>query len=189
MSKVDWWDRSLAISGMIVALAALGLSITETRRNERFARMQAMPLLTVDGSRSNGEFTLSVTNRGGGPALVKWMKVTLDDEVMDNWDSYYELLGLKFGGNVSFGMLWPGSTIAANDGEIRLLREGTTEKSRKLWSFRGHTNVHICYCSIYDDCQIASNFRKVDLQFNCEATEQYRAFFRIPPSFEVKDGG
>jgi hypothetical protein len=149
--KSEWW---FSIGAIIVSLAAFTLSVNESILNRREIRLAALPRLRVASSHAKDRVSITATNDGLGPAVVKFLEIEVDGKLVASWDDLID----------SLQILAPSdsiriTTLGMFPGQI--IREGTSRtlgrfegggisyglvKSRARWRLR------VCYCSVYGEC-------------------------------------
>ena len=87
MSKKKWWQGPeiiVALSAVVVSVCALAVTTYEASLARRQHEISVWPWLEVSFSNVAG-YTLSVENKGVGPAIVKGVRVAVDGKVVRNW--------------------------------------------------------------------------------------------------------
>lgn len=100
------------------------------------------------------EFTWRVDNNGVGPAKIESVVVSLDDKPYRNWKTISAALtpDRPFHAAQSSinGLVLPPSLNRETTVEMVKLTE--PELARAFHDAQSRFKIHICYCSVYDDC-------------------------------------
>lgn len=142
------WEQVTGVVALIVGVVAMIISAYTAYVQRSQARLSAWPHLTLFWSDPGNH--MSVANKGVGPAIIKRVDLTLDDQPLRTWD---ELLTRALGpGKHDHG--WSsvdGSVLTATE-TVDALTVGSDAEFKTLLNMRGRINLRICYCSVYDDC-------------------------------------
>ena len=147
----------------IVAMAAVGLAVWEGLENRRHNRLSVVP--NVDAVREFDmraqTFTFTLMSSGLGPAVVRDMRVYVDDELVFDKDSTgefaYEAVYPVVGGkNLDvWDSYYDDGHYLLPDNRYDLLRvEPRSDDGERIENFRDmadRINVVVCYCSVYGD--------------------------------------
>ncbi len=101
-----------------LALAAVGVSIVETRIMREEQHMSVWPRVMSATSRDQGGFNVVVQNKGLGPAQIRVVRVGTPGTVHTEWgDAFAALLGRPVPGysfsTIGGAVLMPGETVHA----------------------------------------------------------------------------
>jgi hypothetical protein len=159
--------RYEAAVATFIGLLALIVSAYTAWVQRQQVRAQVMPILQY-GTSNAPHLYLSVDNKGVGPALIKHVVVTVDDEAMPLWpDVMQKLLGP---GRHPYSESDIGSLILSAGESVHIftpLDEKTAEPlqpgeppkpgqppsiGQRFNEGRMHIAVEICYCSTLGDC-------------------------------------
>jgi hypothetical protein len=147
-----------AVASGFVGFVALATSTYNVYLQRQQVRAQVLPRLVFDPSLTKGNgFSLTVTNRGVGPAEIKRLRVLVDRQpAVDWWDALKrvdptlemsDLSGLSpLGGQ----MLSPGL-------EIKALRFDDFAVGSRFISTKKKLDVELCYCSTLDECWVVGS--------------------------------
>lgn len=152
------WGSVVAIG---ISALALGIGVYQTRLMQAQARASVWPYVKIGLSYSDrGEspgFEFHVENNGVGPALLKSVRVSLDDKPLHRWeDAFAPLMGhgeafAKLAG--LGGAVIPPSTN--RETAIVAIRINDPAQAQKFYDARDRFKIDICYCSVYDECWTA----------------------------------
>jgi hypothetical protein len=143
-----------AIASGFVGALALATSTYNVYLQRQQVRAQVWPRLTFVTSLSKSDgLTVTLTNRGVGPAEVQRVRVLVDGKPAEDWpDALGKLLG---SGSFSVGGIAPIEHEIVSPGlEIHALKIADTRDATKLVSQMDRLEIELCYCSTLDDCWI-----------------------------------
>lgn len=193
-------DTFIALSSMFVAVAALYITVTSTQRSERLEQLRWQPMLALDYSmHSERGFSISLNNRGLGPAKVKWVQFYLDETLLRDWDDLYKRISDSTRVNLphefsrTFGMIYP-EQVLPGDGDnsgYNLLMEDQPMWNSTLLENSSRISLAICYCSLLGECnrltwsstgqlfadRMSSTFP------TCNFEQKYERYFHLPKSY------
>jgi hypothetical protein len=168
--------------GSVVAIAisalALAIGAYQTRLMQAQARASVWPYVKIGfGYAESGEsagFNIHIQNNGVGPAIVKSVRVFLDDKPLHGWlDAYPILLGHGEGHpklEGLSGVVIPPSTNRETD--VHAIRIGEPDQAAKFFDAVDRFKIDICYCSVYDECWTAHWLvSKVDVTAVCQESK------------------
>lgn len=153
--------RAQSYGTLLVALAAIGLTVWEGLENRRHNRLSVQPRLAASiqaGRSGEGEYVrLAVENNGLGPAVISSFRVFLDGRVVDDgsspsnrpWGPVIEAVPEGTGIDAhSFGAEY---FFPAGDEAIvfEARRPPSDDPRSVLADLLPRIAVDICYCSIY----------------------------------------
>ena len=174
-SQVAGFAASFGAIGL--AIAALVVSIVETRIMREEQHMSVWPRLMAATSRGQGGFQVVVQNKGLGPAQVRTVVVGTPDGVFPEWSAAFESLLKRpvydfYFSTLGGAVLMPGETIDAVTVERSPLADSLSLATDRL-------RVDICYCSAYEDCwwlrddRIGAprSFQTIDETESCDVPE------------------
>jgi hypothetical protein len=156
----------VAITLSVLALGLSGLGVWYTHRSVSVAegslevaskalemqRLSLRPTLEL-GREVSAPFTLKITNKGLGPARVRWSALFIDDVRQTGWIDSMKFLGLeegRIGGLTQLGqthVLQPGEEqviLRIEDKPGHIAFNSAYNQSRVVLKY--------CYCSLYGDC-------------------------------------
>lgn len=149
----------LAVAGVFTGAVALYAAITESEAVRRQAAAVVWPYVqsTLWTGHEGGSptFALEFANAGVGPAKLQAMRVQLDGRVVHSWGEALALAGVP---DVSFDQLVVSRRVL-RAGEAATLVKVSGEQAvnalLRLANAPG-TTLEYCYCSIYDECWLAT---------------------------------
>jgi hypothetical protein len=166
-SRVAQWSSlfAFAISALALALSVYQTQLmqSQARLMQTQARASVWPHVDIGYNYSdrgdNAGFDLHVQNTGVGPAIAQSVRVSLDGKPIHHWGDFFaevvgkgktaqaDLVGL------SNAVIPPNSN---RDTVLPAMRITDKDIAKKIYEARSRLDVQICYCSIYDDCWIAT---------------------------------
>lgn len=81
------FDRINSIAFLIIAASALFISIWQGIENRNFNKLSLKPYLKYDFSNTDEGLSISIRNAGQGVAIVKGMRVLVDEKPHGSWKS------------------------------------------------------------------------------------------------------
>ncbi|MCB0518906.1 MAG: hypothetical protein KDD27_08210 [Saprospiraceae bacterium] len=139
-------------AAIIVSFCALAVSIYQAiiLRNQQYAAV--WPYIEPTVRYSNHSFELLIQNKGTGPAIIKKVNLTLDDQPVADYRKFMgDLLGNHAFQSLSITSV-DNSVISANESVRMLAAELPDSLSISSSDFPQRTTVKICFCSIFGDC-------------------------------------
>ena len=141
---------SASFGAATLAVAALVVSIVETRIMREEQHMSVWPRVMAATSRNRGGFQVVVQNKGLGPAQIRTVVVGTPEGVFTQWSDAFASLLRRPSENFYFStlggsVLMPGEAVEAVTVERSPLADSLSVAAADL-------RVDICYCSAYEDC-------------------------------------
>ncbi|MEL7283958.1 MAG: hypothetical protein AAGJ68_05590 [Pseudomonadota bacterium] len=175
-----------AVVGIFIATLALYAALNESDAVRKQQQAAVWPHLQIDRTNIttdvNTGISMSVSNRGIGPARVRAASMRLDGESLENWSELFEKIQPETSGffprndaNVGQSVLSPGGTVRVIDVNTELFatynlegRDGiaTVGETESLVfglreAFRtDRIEMELCYCSVFDDCWHVSSIER-----------------------------
>jgi hypothetical protein len=155
----DLTGTTIAVGTVVIAVAALVVSIWENAAARKHNRLSVRPLLRVDclGERQ-GPLSVTLVNSGVGPAIVENFTAELNGESLPSSELHPVDCALKRLGvapeEYVYFTPWPGEAISAGE-KLTLLTFPKTAEDRvaaeRLKSLLPKICLCISYKSIYDE--------------------------------------
>jgi hypothetical protein len=146
MSKQKWYknpEMLIALTALFVGLLTAVISIYSAYTDRAFAKASVWPKVEIFRSHSDESFSYSVVNKGTGPAIIHYAKVSAKDKYLKRWadlpafrrisQSHISTITLPSGSSVS-PLKYQGESVA------------------DILAIDGDIGIELCYCSIYGDC-------------------------------------
>lgn len=149
------FDRYASMLAVVFSLAALFVAVAEVNSERAQQRASVWPHIEISEAYSEAGFTLRMTNKGVGPALMGRMALTFDGKPVTDLD---QLILDTIGAEKAFsyeryGMSDPSNGVLAPSDEVRLFTVDWDDSTRELiQAWNGRIDIVTCYCSINNDC-------------------------------------
>jgi hypothetical protein len=162
------WDAFAAVIAAFIGLLALMVSAYTAKLQREQVRAQVWPRLLLSRSQ---ERHIAVTNNGIGPARVRAVRMAVDGRAVKTWADLLVALGHKpehFGYSTLKGAVIPPGQ------QVEAFTAHDNEAGRALFAevFRNQEPriaMLVCYCSVLDQCWLASNRDDVDADREIDA--------------------
>lgn len=143
-------EMIIAVSALIVSLITAFASIYSAFIDRAYARSSVWPRLEIHRTydASKAYFSYSVNNKGTGPAVIKYAKLSYNNKVVKSWPEY---LQVRIGRDVGHVQSHIGSKVLSAGELIKPLETRDKEVATLLANEDG-LQIELCYCSIYDEC-------------------------------------
>lgn len=157
--RLTFWQTVLSVAGVFTGAVALVAALNESQAVRQQTSASVWPyvqfMINDTSAEDAASFELSLNNVGVGPARMQGMRVTLNDEVVRDWQSLTAILlpegaelGVDYGkSSVSRRVLGPGESLVAFQTQHKDLALRLQDAT-----YSGALNVSYCYCSIFDEC-------------------------------------
>lgn len=151
----------IALSALLLSLCGLFISIYEASLIRKAQHAAAWPHVEVAASLGQEGVDLWVRNTGIGPARVRALAVSYQDETLTGWgDLARRVLGKAVGGVGDAYQSMVGGTVLPADGTAESIFAVTAERGAEQGSIdrlrdeivAGSVDILLCYCSVYDEC-------------------------------------
>ena len=137
-----------AIAAGVVSLSALTVSIYEAYLQRQEQRVAVWPIIEHWTSYSDDEFSISVANKGIGPAIVHDVNIIVGGESQKSWSGVFqESLGSD-SDHYQQSMLM-GNVMAPGDVSTIV---SYSRQVNAAWQASQQMQMEICYCSVFGDC-------------------------------------
>lgn len=148
MEKQNWYknpEMLVALTALFIGLLTAVISVYSAYIDRAYAKASVWPKIEIYRSHSNMRFSYGVVNKGTGPAIINYAKVTAGTQYLKVWSdlsAFSSITQSHFGtitlpsGQVVEPLVYRGDAIA----DVLALDE--------------NIGIELCYCSIYGDCWI-----------------------------------
>jgi hypothetical protein len=159
----EWIDPFLAVTAVVVSAISLWVAIGTEQANRRMVAAASWPLLQADTSDLNSTITFSVLNGGVGPAKLKTFELFWNGKAWPGADAFlaaccgYRASDAKSPGLTTGGV--SGIVIRAGENHFFLSMSERADNPgvwKKLDRTRRQVTFRACYCSVFDECWIAT---------------------------------
>lgn len=145
----------LSLTAIVLSLSALGVSVLEVSAIRDEQRVQVWPYVELTENFNAEGFGLYAINKGIGPARIRTLSMSFQDQVYDNLD---ELILNTLGEENAFSYdvyrsSNPARSVMSPGQEVVLFQVPWEPRTRLLaerWS--EGIELSLCFCSVYDDC-------------------------------------
>ena len=146
--KIVGFAASFGAAGL--AVAALAVSVIETRIMREEQHMSVWPRLVAATSRINDGFVVVLQNKGLGPAQIRAVRVRTPGRVHTEWFPAFEALLGHAPPNFYFSTI--GGAVLMPGEEVHAVTMPGGGSADSLQVASADLGLDICYCSAYDDC-------------------------------------
>ena len=152
-------SAKISMVAVVLSVAALMTSIIEVNFVRQELRSEAWPYLSLHRSYTAEGYKLKLENKGVGAARLREIKLFYNDQVVTDLDqTIIDIVGEEnaFSYDV-YGANNPAPGVISSGEVVHLFSVPWEPRTRLLVSrMEGKTSVTACYCSIYDDCWLAT---------------------------------
>jgi hypothetical protein len=142
------WDTLGVIVASLVGLLALLVSGYTAWIQRQQVRAEVWPYLFL--AFQDPDQRVMVFNKGMGPAIVRNVRVTVDDAPQPDWEHAFAALGLPEAGYQPSTI--SGVVLSPSDALTLLEFADTSEYTRFRKAMNAHLLIDICYCSTLGEC-------------------------------------
>jgi hypothetical protein len=165
------FDLLIAVSALLISTIAALASVYQTRVINQQLSATVWPYLSFDSTFGPRSVTLSVTNFGLGPALIRAAGIELDGKPVPAWDNVIRAVvqlahGMHVHGQIPSSYSNLDASVVISPGVTRQLLDmrvagGDTHAvgmaTKALRTVVSEVSLRVCYCSLLGQCwQIAS---------------------------------
>ncbi len=143
-------DKLMAYSAVLVGLCALAVSIYEANIFRKQQKAAVWPYLELSYSNVGG-FSYIITNKGVGPALIKWVIIKVDGEPIASWNEYKKRILDASGSNFSFISSFLNGRVISSKEKIKIISFDDPGAVALALKNIDRVSFEICYGSIFDD--------------------------------------
>lgn len=159
--RLSFWQTVLSVVGVFIAVLALYAALTESAAVRQQTSAAVWPFVQISvadfDSGEDAGFTLSFTNSGVGPALVRSLRVVVDGEPMRDWAHVVGHLGGTLDDQVGRNSI--SHRVLSPAERVDLISVTDPALARRFQAVIGNpeNSISYCYCSIFDDCWLADS--------------------------------
>ncbi len=156
-------DLLAAIASGFVGALALATSTYNVYLQRQQVRAQVWPHVLVRTDFSNALFTITLINRGVGPAEVGRVRVTVDGKRADDWFGAEKMILRRPDFDVWSAGVEPveGQVLSPGE-ELLTLKVGNARDAREMFANMDRLSTEVCYCSTLGECWIYSEKSALD---------------------------
>ncbi|WP_445768577.1 hypothetical protein [Rheinheimera sp.] len=115
-------------------------------------------------------FSYEVGNKGTGPAIIKYARLTFENELIQSWPQY---LQLRNGRSVEHSQSHI-SSIVLSAGESKKPLQLKDAEAAKVLVNTDNLQIELCYCSIYDECWLVDRYNDPKPIAQCSIDDSQR---------------
>lgn len=152
----------VAFTAIVVSVCALVVSFYQARIMRETQKAAVWPFVEILPSNTATESFLGIYNKGTGPAIIKSVTLSIDDQSFTTWNALFDHVAP----DDTIPFAWStvrGRVLAPND--VVKAIELQPENARKVGAAISSLQFELCYCSVYDDCwttSLARNNKPID---------------------------
>ena len=154
MSEGRPWYREpetfIALAALVVSVSAVAIGLYEAALQRRHDRAEVWPHLEVTTFTMRTGATLSIENRGIGPALVKSIVVTLDGKRAHNWNEVLTAL-LGHAPPAPFSNSTISESVLRPGDKVTLVGLPNEDMPPGFWQSVGRVGLSLCYSSVFGE--------------------------------------
>ena len=157
----------LAVLAVLISFSTLFVYLYQSSLMRTQQKMSVWPHITFAPSWSSDYLSLNLTNKGIGPAIIKNVKIEVNENQVDGVQEIMKYVPDSLKSEFTYSSLWRGQVIMAGE-SIQFFENndpGTIKYLLELFE-NGKTKIEICYCSVYDDCWVSSGINVTESNCN-----------------------
>ena len=147
----------VALSAVVIGISALVVSVIQVQIMRQEQHASVWPRLAITKSYNDEGLSIEVVNPGIGPALIKHVRVAVDDTVRQTWPAVLRSL-VPDQRPPSTYQSYINNRIVPSGDRVTTLGIPPGEAADSAHNQLGRLSVEICYCSVYDRCWLATGF-------------------------------
>jgi hypothetical protein len=154
-------EMLVALSAVLLGVCALAVSIVQVQMMHEQQHASVWPRVVIMPNYNQEDgFALLITNPGIGPAVIQYVRTSVDGTPMNDWSA---TLAALMPNNTPDEFTWStiGDRIIPPGESVRALQIFEMEHGAAVLREIGRLQVGICYCSVYGRCwNIAASFTR-----------------------------
>jgi len=175
--KEALWQNTFNIASLIVAVCALFLTVSELRSSRIHNRLSVQPHLQISHTMRPDVGAIRLENAGVGPGHLRTFELFLDGKPVTSWNDFVNQIGLQGKGQFQFSVFKSQTWIQNGTAQV-LFEVNTAEQATILNKNINRVNVSVCYCSVYNDCWVASLHKPWNTEGQCGVEKPFS--YRLP---------
>jgi hypothetical protein len=182
-------ERWISIAALVVSGFSLLVAADARREESNYRRLSMKPKVAITFNYNTSGAGWVFANSGLGPGVVRSFGVAVDDAPQRNWEAVARLLGVNLYTR-TFGTLIPGLMIPQSASGLSVLFWVAPGPGKDLLIKQAErVRIEICYCSLYDECWLASNLVSGAFGLPCTEGKINSTFlFLEGPSPQTEEG-
>lgn len=166
MEKTKWHknpEMIVALSALFIGILTAVISVYSAYVDREYARASVWPKLELFRSYSAKEFSYGVANKGTGPAVIQYAKVSVDSKPIIRWSE------VSVFSNITQSHI--SSITVPSEQTITPLRY-RGELISDILKFDEKISIELCYCSIYQECWIVNRSNETQQVEQCTVSSE-----------------
>lgn len=165
-------EMIIAGSALIVSLITAFASIYSAFIDRAYARSSVWPRVEIHSSYHNNApyFSYIVNNKGTGPAVIKYARLSYNNKVLKSWPDYLQMLSGRAVGHTQSNI----GSIVLSAGESIKPIETRDKEVTTLLADEDSLQIELCYCSIYDECWLVDRINNPTPVAQCTIDDKQR---------------
>lgn len=163
-----WFASSemvVAASAMVASVAAVIVAVYSASIDRASARAATWPHVEFYRSFTGSELSYAVSNRGTGPALIRYAVLEANGTRYRTWQQWLENdFRLPERGFIQSHV---STRVLSPDQEIRIIQINDPELSVELRQ-NATINLTLCYCSVFEQCWISDRNNQPEETDSCD---------------------
>ena len=175
MQSTPWYKKAemvIGLSALAVSLVAMFVGVYSAYLDRAFARASVWPKVEVRSiySAQQQRLIYQVENVGTGPAKIKYARVSLDNQPVQSWQELASLAEQP----AKFSVDSIRQRVLPALAKFRAITTEDPALAEALHRAKASTSIDICYCSVFEDCWLASLNRPSTQVPHCNLPESQR---------------
>ncbi|MEM6474438.1 MAG: hypothetical protein AAF802_33205 [Planctomycetota bacterium] len=156
----------VASSAMVASVAAVIVAVYSASIDRASARAATWPHVEFYRSFTGTELSYAVSNRGTGPALIRYAVLEEDGTRYRTWRQWLEE-GFRLPKR-GFVQSHISTRVLSPDQEIRIIQINDPELSVEIRE-NASINLMLCYCSVFEQCWISDRNNRPEETDDCDS--------------------
>ena len=173
MKKSAWYKKPemiVALSALLISVVTTIIGIYSTMIDRSYARASVWPRVELYRSFSmkpeQESFSYGLMNNGTGPAIIKYAKVTYNNEPVKKWSDFLV--------NSSLVQSHMSTRILPSQANVHAVTLKDKDYLSKALEMDGQVLIELCYCSIYQQCWLVDRNNQPKEVAQCEIANEQR---------------
>lgn len=143
-------ETFIALAALIVSVSAVAVGMYEAALQRRHDRAEVWPHLELTTFTTTNGATLSVSNTGIGPALIKSVVITVDGKRVRHWDEALTAL-LGHAPTEAFSHSTIAESALRPGDKVLMIGLPNADMPANFWTAVRRVAVTVCYSSVFDE--------------------------------------
>lgn len=173
------WGRIellIALCALLISSLTAGAAIYQGRMISNQLSVTIWPYVTFTSTLGDSDVELRVENVGAGPAVIRNATLLIDGKPEPSVTGALGLLGFhsQHSNSLTMTSLAPGQVIRAGDSVV-IAHVHSQQFAKQAAALQKRVRVHVCYCSVLDQCWLARS--------DTESPEELKTCATLPRTF------